>query len=71
MTPDATANSAATICVVCGKPVTVASNPLGQTKISYYHGTCYRAKHADELHHAGPVHTVSHDERVEGGELLP
>ena len=66
-----TANRVSTLCVVCYKPVTVASNPLEQTKIDYYHGTYYRAKHADELHHVGPVHTVSHDERVEGGELLP
>jgi len=64
-------SEAITICVVCGNPVTVASNPLGQTKIDYYHGTCYRAKHADELHHAGPVHSMSHDERVQDGLELP
>lgn len=67
----ASTSRAATTCAICDKEVQVASNPNGQTHITYYHGDCYRQRYYDELHHAGPVHAVSYEERVEEGELPP
>lgn len=68
---------AATICAICDKEVPVASNPNGQTPITYYHGDCYRS-HVEATEkrmgwdkHPGSISSVSHDERVQSGELLP
>ena len=50
---------------------TETTNPHGQTQIRYFHDwQCYSRFY--NLERGGePLHHVSHDERVESGELLP
>lgn len=71
MSDHAMPSSAATICDHCGKPMPIATNPPGQTTIRNFHDwDCYSAYYG-LTRQGGPVHTVSHDERVQSGELPP
>jgi hypothetical protein len=62
---------AATICAYCGEPITIATNPLGQTLVRHFHDwQCYSQFY--ELERGGePIHLVSHDERIQDGLELP
>jgi hypothetical protein len=51
-----------TLCSYCGQPITIASNPPGQTPIAYYHGECYRLEHPPE-HPSQPIQSESQDYR--------